>query len=276
MTVISMLHVPVSLDALARYADDRSWTRRRGKQGQEADASFDQGRALHHVLDEAFGPGRLRPFRLMAPRGKSRGAIYAYTTASKDELIDAFNSAAPPESSSILTIARLATKDMPDAWAKGRRLGFDVRVRPVMRVKGNLPVPRQPGKFYQKGHELDAFFVEAQRSWPDSRPRITSDGEGIPSGMILASRTREAVYRDWLAARLEGAAELDPARTTMTGFERAIVARDGHRTEGPDATFQGELTITDPAAFASLLAGGVGRHKAYGYGMLLLRQLKRR
>ena len=34
---------------------------------------------------------------------------------------------------------------------------------------------------------------------------------------------------------------------------------------------QGILTVTDSAAFAALLARGVGRHRAYGYGMLLLR-----
>jgi len=31
------------------------------------------------------------------------------------------------------------------------------------------------------------------------------------------------------------------------------------------------LTVTDGEAFARLLAKGVGRHTAYGYGMLLLR-----
>ena len=34
---------------------------------------------------------------------------------------------------------------------------------------------------------------------------------------------------------------------------------------------RGTLTITDPVEFGSLLANGIGRHKAYGYGMLLLR-----
>ena len=33
----------------------------------------------------------------------------------------------------------------------------------------------------------------------------------------------------------------------------------------------GALTVTDPDAFAALLARGVGRHRAYGYGMILLR-----
>ena len=31
------------------------------------------------------------------------------------------------------------------------------------------------------------------------------------------------------------------------------------------------MTIRDPLAFGRLIRNGIGRHKAYGYGMLLLR-----
>jgi CRISPR system Cascade subunit CasE len=41
--------------------------------------------------------------------------------------------------------------------------------------------------------------------------------------------------------------------------------------EGPDASFSGVLVVEDPEKFAGLLAHGVGRHAAFGYGMLLLR-----
>ena len=47
--------------------------------------------------------------------------------------------------------------------------------------------------------------------------------------------------------------------------------RHARYSEGPDAVMRGVLTITDPDAFSSLLASGIGRHRAYGYGMLLLR-----
>ncbi|MEE8524028.1 MAG: type I-E CRISPR-associated protein Cas6/Cse3/CasE [Thermoanaerobaculia bacterium] len=41
--------------------------------------------------------------------------------------------------------------------------------------------------------------------------------------------------------------------------------------ERPDALLTGTLEVTDPDAFATLLARGVGRHRAFGFGMLLLR-----
>ena len=40
---------------------------------------------------------------------------------------------------------------------------------------------------------------------------------------------------------------------------------------GPDATLNGTLRINDPNEFRTKLRTGIGRHKAYGYGMLLLR-----
>lgn len=39
----------------------------------------------------------------------------------------------------------------------------------------------------------------------------------------------------------------------------------------PQAKLGGILTVQDGTAFQTLLARGIGRHRAFGYGMLLLR-----
>jgi CRISPR system Cascade subunit CasE len=44
-----------------------------------------------------------------------------------------------------------------------------------------------------------------------------------------------------------------------------------HESEGPDAVLEGVLEVVDGEAFAALLRRGVGRHRAFGFGMLLLR-----
>ena len=44
----------------------------------------------------------------------------------------------------------------------------------------------------------------------------------------------------------------------------------GARLEGPDAWFRGTLAIVDPNAFAALLARGIGRHRSFGFGCLLI------
>ena len=273
---LHLIHIPVALNELARFAHarDRGTITRRRKDGSEVESGFDEGRALHHLLDETFGPSSLRPFRLMVAPRKVHGAIYAYSRNNKRALLATAAETAPPEVARVLALDTISEREMPSAWTTGRRLGFDIRVRPVVRVKAGLPDPRQPGTTYKEGAELDAFFVEALRTHPDGRPKIV-DGTPSASAMVTAERTREAVYRDWLAARLGNAATLDPAATTLQRFERSRVARLGHAPEGPDATFHGELEVGDPEAFATLLANGIGRHKAYGYGMLMLRPTRK-
>ncbi|MDD4944986.1 MAG: type I-E CRISPR-associated protein Cas6/Cse3/CasE [Rhodoferax sp.] len=36
----------------------------------------------------------------------------------------------------------------------------------------------------------------------------------------------------------------------------------------------GQMRVTDPQAFAQLLANGLGRHRTFGFGLLLLRPVR--
>ena len=253
MTVLNLVRVPVATDKLARWAGDRGWTGRRG--GTDA---FDEGRALHHLVNEAFGPAAFRPFRLLVPPRRTRGSLYAYSTLDAEALREAACAHALPDHLSVLSPDRLESKLMPDVWRVGQRLGFDLRTRPVRRLGTDLEIP--PDKKIAKGAEVDAFLLEALRHHPES-----------PGGMIGENRTREAVYLDWLAERLAPAATLERVASRLARFRRAHVTRGDHGLEGPDATFHGTMTVTDTSAFTELLVRGVGRHRAYGYGMLLLR-----
>jgi CRISPR system Cascade subunit CasE len=49
----------------------------------------------------------------------------------------------------------------------------------------------------------------------------------------------------------------------------------GQQGGSPDAVFTGTLVVARPAEFMGLLARGIGRHRAFGYGMLLLRPPRR-
>ncbi len=263
---LCMISVPARLSKLALYADDRGWTRRKRADGHEADASFDAGRALHHVLDETFGPSALKPFRLMVSRDRDRGSVYAYSAHTKAELLAVARETSMPEVASILDLDRLEDKVLPLSWMVGRRLGFDVLVRPTVRLHSELTNPRKGQKAYVAGAEINAYVAEAGRSHP---------GDAPPSGMAVAGRSREAVYRDWLAARMAPAALLVEDRTTMVAYERQRLARAGNALDGPVATFHGELTVADASQFTSLLARGIGRHRSFGFGMLLLKPLRR-
>ena len=250
MTALHLIRIPLSVSALARWAGERGWLSGRNM-------AFDEGRALHHLVDEAFGPGVLRPFRLLVPPRCDEGKLYSYSREDHAQLRSALRHFALPGHLEVLREQRLASKVMPRDWRVGQRLGFDVRVRPVRRLHKDLVTPR--GRFLN-GSELDAFLSEALHRYPDNR-----------EGMAEAQRSREAVYLDWLAERLAPAAKIDRQAARLARFQRNRVARGERAHEGPDATIHGTLTVTRPDAFGELLAHGVGRHRAFGYGMLLLR-----
>jgi CRISPR system Cascade subunit CasE len=253
MTVLNLIRVPIATDALARWAGERGWVRRRG-----GVAAFDEGRALHHLLDEVLGPGVLRPFRLLVPPRRTGGNLYAYSVLDARSLRAAARAHALPDHLNVLSPDRLESKPMPDVWRVGQQLGFDLLARPVRRLRRDLDTPS--GKTVGVGKEIDAFLLEALRRHPTA-----------PGSMVKENRTREAVYLDWLAERLAPAATLDRPASRLARFRRIRVARGDRGPEGPAATVHGTMTVTDPSAFARLLAHGVGRHRAYGYGMLLLR-----
>ena len=265
MSPLYFVRLPLSIPALGRWAADRNlgWSVRRSAKGQERDVGLDEGRALHHLLTESFGQRVLHPFRLfVAPQAK-QGHVYAYSRSNQVQLLEVAQACAMPEAQAVFDLQGLATKTMPENWIAGRRIGFEIRVRPVSRLLKPLPYS---GGAFAKGAELDAFLIEALRRFPSD----SASQEAMLGTMLQAGRTREAVYTDWLAQKLADAATLVPG-VRLTRFERDRAARTGSSIERPSAILQGDLIIDHPENFQKLLAGGVGRHKAYGYGMMLLR-----
>ena len=245
-----LVRARVALTPLARWAGERGWAA--GRRG----LVYDEGRVLHHLVDEVFGPGALRPFRLLVPPRHTRGNLYAYSALDAAALREAAQIQAKPEHLTVLELRHLESKPMPENWRPGQRLGFDLRMRPVRRLSSPLPTRTGP---LREGTEMDAFWHEALRNHAE-----TCDG------MKRAGRTRESVYLDWLAEQLASGAALDTKSSRLVRFQRSLIARRDKSVEGPDAVIHGTLTVTNGAAFARLLAHGVGRHRAYGYGMLLL------
>ena len=238
----------------------------------------DEGLAMHHMLAETFGKAAVQPFRLMHARnGGQTGTLYGYTTLPDAQLLEAAGTFAVPETADVFDLRTMRAKPMPQRLPEGMRLGFDVHVRPVRKTPCALHgwsreahrrvLNGKPPGFIAKGAEVDAFLLERLRDNP---------GEPADRKFQSEGRTREAVYLDWLAERLVPAAKLDKQASRVRRIRRRKVFRNGKPVNGPDATVHGEMTVRDPAAMMILLSKGVGRHTAYGYGMLLLRPPARR
>lgn len=232
---LHLVSLPVPRRGFALWARDRGL----GPRGAQ-----DDGAVLHILLSGLFGKGVLQPFRLFLPE-RGDGSLYAYAGRDAAALVELARLTATPDMLEAVALERLRSKPMPQPRA-GQRLGFDTRIRPVRRLTEG-----------ERVRERDAFVAEALRDHAADR-----------NGMAAANRSREAVYRDWLAERLQGA-ELESAR--LVRFQRHRILRDGRALEGPDAVLHGTLVVTDPVALLGALAAGIGRHRAYGFGMLLLR-----
>lgn len=238
---------PVKVNMIRTDLRPHAFHRWAGSRGLTVGNAFDPGFAMHTLLAETFGHMAPQPFRFIIPRNPNLpGVLYGYSTHDADSLQRAAETFADPLQSDALPPFSIQSKLMPASWTLGQRLGFEVLTRPIARRSRGASRP---------GTEIDVFQREASQHLPG---RMT--------------RNRETVYSDWLQDRLRSrGAVLNEAK--LRSFQRVqTIRRLGQRaTEGPAALIQGTLTVSDPAQFIDLIARGFGRHRAYGYGMLLLR-----
>ncbi len=242
--LLSLVRLRPDMAALARWAIRRGYLPRRG--------TADPGYALHAALKAGLGDMAPQPFALRSVRGRP-DELLGYARAAPDSILAAaaLPPMADPEVAEALALSGsdLEARVMPADWPAGARFSFELRARPVVRSRAQGRTGRS--------HEVDAA------AWAAATAAETP--------------AKEKAYTDWLAARLavRGARLLD---SELAALRRCRILRrpvvDGERrsvlSEGPDALFRGTLEIGDPAAFADGLARGVGRHRAFGFGCLLL------
>lgn len=237
---LHLVRLPLDLRALAAFAI-----------AENVDDD-DRGYATHLALRRRFAAAAPQPFRLFEA-GPSGPHLLGYVTdapalldaaalPSLDERLDAVFPAPPS--------ARL----MPSSWRVDARYAFEVRVRPVVRYGAQVRAARRAeGK--HAAAERDAFLAAVEKAGDDPVDR-------------------ETVYLEWFGRQVEGAVRIEQA--AISRLRRITTRRSTHgkpgakRIEGYEALLTGVLAVTNPAAFARLLAHGVGRHAAFGFGMLAL------
>jgi len=243
--------VRLGLDAQKLYAFAR--------RSRAAAREFDDGYAIHALFAALFdhhAPEDARvapkPFHVVDPEHRTL-SVLGYSALDHHALSERARTFADPLAWGVCDLDGMASKPMPSAFEAGMRLGFAVRVCPIRRVAKRGPMLRERA-------EVDAFLAKSWEVGPDVRLE------------------RQDVYRAWLDEELGKAGADKVLDATMTSFKLGRLhrrtqgeERKGHRTARPDVTFEGVLEVGDPAAFAGRLARGVGRHRAFGFGMLLLR-----
>lgn len=97
--------------------------------------------------------------------------------------------------------------------------------------------------------------------WEDTKPR---------------GHTTVKQQEDWLLTRCDGwgftipDGPSDTAQLSITGRRTLRFRRGSKHVTLTQATYEGQLTVTNPTALRSTLVAGVGRGKAYGCGLLTI------
>lgn len=268
---LSMLCLPVSTAAL--FASGK-------KHGLVQDSwSVDTGYLVHALFARLFGDAAPKPFDVQQESSGMGKYLHVLAYAKENHRSLEAASAGDPA----IAWGRAASKPMP-TLVEGQEVSFRLRVCPIVRVG------RQHPRF-APGAEVDPYVALVQRHLATAGPFDDERAEQECRKAIIAELpSREETYQLWLAARIGSAAVLETAR--MAGLSDARLWRKGEPGEGAagrmhghdrarrgsravigrrETVFEGTLRVANPAAFTALLARGIGRHRAFGFGMLLLR-----
>jgi CRISPR system Cascade subunit CasE len=196
------------------------------------------GYTLHAWFSALFGDHAPMPFRYF----ERRAEVLAYATTDAATLLAHAQTFAPPSAWAVLDPDGVAGKPMPAAWRVGQRLRLEVLTCPVSR---------------QDSKEKDLYLRTLDRL-----------GEAAPS--------RAEVYRSWFVRQWGDALHFDHVELLGMNARSRLLRRARNGTnrlrivERPQALFGADGVVADAARFAELLARGIGRHRAFGFGMVLL------
>ncbi|CAH2603744.1 Type I-E CRISPR-associated protein Cas6/Cse3/CasE [Rhodovastum atsumiense] len=267
---LHVLYLPVQSRALAAFAH----AQRLG--GRRESAEPDPGYVLHALLAALFGDLAPRPFTVQRADCAATLPLLpllAYTCRPVPDLM-ARAMDASELARDCIAWSQVSAKPMPTRFPRGQRLGFSVTVCPVRRLGRGADL-RAPGS------EVDAYLLAldaAGRTAESPRPCL-----GDPRPEV----DRATVYQDWLREQMEQNGTVRVLQTRVCAVRRTLLFRRGlatpemserpvHRIARPVAEMAGTLEVADPEGFAKLIARGVGRHRAFGFGMLLLHPPERR
>ncbi len=228
-----------------------------GRRSRAADD--DLGYRLHALFAAEFGAEAPKPFALDPSPPAGQGAEMAVLAYARRPL----EAVSPRPSAGVFDWTRAADKRMPDRFPAGLALRFRVATCPIVRV-GRGVVGRDFRGLTHPGAEVDAWIAAHSK---------------VGAGPVP---DRQAVYLAWLSDQVarSGAATLHEAR--VAAMRTVSVFRQGPRPaasadkrpsrtfQRPEVTFTGMLAVNDPDRFSEWLARGIGRHRAFGFGMVLL------
>lgn len=209
----------------------------------------DTGYLVHSALKELFGKHAPSPFAIMENNDKGL-EVLSYADCSHERLRDYIRESSPDYLKKSIHQGLILSKKMPEVFPRGQSFNYRVRLCPVIRkARGSGP---------KAGSEMDVFLTEVEKN---------RKGAGL---------NREEIYKEWFekTIRRKECAECQTVRIAGMKLDK-FIRRDRERKAKtvlrPNVVFEGIWTVTKPDSFRDLIRRGIGRHKAFGFGMVLLK-----
>jgi len=194
--------------------------------------------ASHRLLWALFSDGPDRP-RDFLWREEAPGRFLALSQRPPNALHELFE---------------IESQPFEPVLSAGDRLGFALRANPVVNV-------RQEGA--KRGHRADVVMA-ALHPLPKGDQRRAAR----PEMVVEAGRS-------WLARQGAAHGFTPDEDVAVERYDTRRIPRDkGDPIEFGVLDFQGVLTVTDPARLLAALAQGLGRARAFGCGLLLIRRVR--
>ncbi|BAU57414.1 type I-E CRISPR-associated protein Cas6/Cse3/CasE [Halorhodospira halochloris] len=146
-------------------------------------------------------------------------------------------------------------KSFEPKLSAGQQLAFKLRANPVV-------AKREEGRKNSRHHDV---LMDAKRAAKDN---------GVTDKVAIRCYMDEAA-QSWLAnkGRSEKAGYTLQSAPEVSGYQQHVHRRKGRDIRFSSVDFQGILTVNDPERFAQSLAEGIGRSRAFGCGMWMVRRV---
>jgi CRISPR system Cascade subunit CasE len=148
------------------------------------------------------------------------------------------------------------TKKYAPKLKAGMRLGFDVRVNPVI-ARG------VEGKKNSSKHDI---MMDAKKKAKE---------QGLKNALAVEQFMNTAAV-EWLAEKSKkaGFSLSDEAAVEVSGYQQErLRKRGGKEIRFSSVDISGSLTVTEPELFRKILFTGIGHSRSFGCGMMMIRRI---
>lgn len=231
----------------------------------------DMGYTIHAATRALWGEIAPQPFVWQ----EEKGQILGYAVSDGETLREVRNSCSREDAELLrkaFCLPEFCTKKMPEVFPAGQKFNFQVLC---------CPIRRQTSPTSGKKCQSDAWLGAVYNLY---RGKGGAEGTGCPTVISFYRQhpdecpSPETVYKEWLTEQFTRSGGARVLFSNIKGSRTIRVARRPGsgapvlqaKRSTPEVLFRGCLQVENQDAFSQILARGVGRHRAFGFGMLLL------